>query len=93
MKYTKASPVKDEHLSDAYEKWKTKGVSENSWIEPVESIVKRGYDLTAKNPNRVDDHEHRSPEDLVAGILAKEKRIAEILEGMQSMLRGKDGNR
>lgn len=86
VKYTKASPIKDEHLSDAYEKWKTKSISENSWIEPVETIVKRGYDLTAKNPNRIDNYEHRSPEELVASVLAKEKRIAEILGEIHEIL-------
>jgi len=86
VKYTKASPIKDEHLSDAYEKWKTRAVSENSWIEPVENIVKRGYDLTAKNPNRIDNYEHRSPEELVAGVLAKERRITKILEEVKTLL-------
>jgi type I restriction enzyme M protein len=86
VKYTKASPIKDEHLDDAYEKWKTRAISENSWIDLVENIVKRAYDLTAKNPNRIDNFEHRSPEELVAGVLVKEQRISKILEEIHEIL-------
>jgi type I restriction enzyme M protein len=53
--------------------------------------VTRGYDLTAKNPNRKEDYEHRPPEDLVADVLAKEQRILEILDEMQTLLGGNNG--
>ncbi|MEM2991228.1 MAG: N-6 DNA methylase, partial [Halobacteria archaeon] len=47
-KYTKANPITDDDLNDCFEKWKKRQISENSWVVPVEEIVKRGYDLTAK---------------------------------------------
>ncbi len=86
VKYTKASPIKDEHLADAYEKWKERAISENSWIEPIEEIIKRDYDLTAKNPNRKEEYEHRPPEELVASILEKEQKIAAILKEIEALL-------
>ena len=85
-KYTKANPITDEDLRDCYEKWKRREISENSWIVPVEEIVKRGYDLTAKNPNRKEEFEYKSPEELIASVIEKERLILEIAEEIQGIL-------
>jgi len=85
-KYTKANPITDEDLKDCYEKWKKREISENSWVVPVEEIVKRGYDLTAKNPNRREEFEYKSPEELVASVIEKERAILEIAEEIQNLL-------
>jgi type I restriction enzyme M protein len=86
-KYTKANPITDEDLKDCYEKWKRREISENSWVVPVEEIVKRGYDLTAKNPNRREEFEYKSLEELVASVIEKEKAILEIAEEIMNLLR------
>lgn len=87
-KYTKANPIQDEHLEDAWAKWQNRALSENSWVVPVQELVARGYDLTAKNPNRKEDYVHRRPEELVADILEKEQQIAAILAKVQGLLEG-----
>lgn len=88
--YTKAKPIKDEDIVDCSKKWKDRKTSENSWIVPVEEIVNNGYDMTAKNPNRKEKIRHLEPDDLVAGVLEKEKQIIEILEAVRSTLHRKD---
>jgi type I restriction enzyme M protein len=85
-KYTKANPITDEDLKDCYEKWKKREISENSWVVPVEEIVKRSYDLTAKNPNRREEFEYKSPEELVASVIEKERAILKIAEEIQNLL-------
>jgi type I restriction enzyme M protein len=50
-KYTKNNPIKDEELEDCYKKWKNNSISKNSWIVDMEEIMKRDYDLSARNPN------------------------------------------
>jgi len=85
-KYTKASPITDEDLEDCYEKWKKRELSQNSWTVPVEEVVKKDYDLTAKNPKKKEDTEQRSPEELVASALENERSILEILEEVQNIL-------
>ncbi len=55
---------------------------------PVEEIIERGYDLTARNPNRKEAFEHRKPEELISSILEKEQRIASIVEEVQGLLGG-----
>jgi len=78
-KYTKAKPVLDEDLKDCYEKWKNREISEYSWIVSADGVIKRGYNLTARNPNKKEKYEHKSPEVLLAGIIEKERQIGEIL--------------
>ncbi|MEM2998239.1 MAG: N-6 DNA methylase [Thermoproteota archaeon] len=88
--YTKANPVKDEDLVDCFEKWKNRMVSENSWIITGKEIVKRDYDLTARNPNRRQEASYVEPEELVESILEKERQILEILEEFRSILGGEN---
>lgn len=89
-KYTKTNTIQDEHMTDALTKWPDRALSKQSWIVPVEDVVERGYDLTARNPNREEEYEHRPPEELVADVLAKEELIAQILDEVQSLLVGND---
>jgi type I restriction enzyme M protein len=85
-KYTKVNPVVDEDFEDCYEKWKNREISEYSWLVPVEEIIERGYDLTAKNPNRKEEYEHKSPDILLSGIIEKEKQIGDILDELYNDL-------
>lgn len=85
-KYTKVNPITDEDLKDCFEKWKKRVVSEKSWSVPVEEIVKKSYDLTAKNPSRREEAETKTPEELISGVLEKEKAILDIAEEIASLL-------
>jgi type I restriction enzyme M protein len=85
--YTKANPVLDEDLKDCYERWKNKDVSEFSWLVSVDEIVKRGYDLTARNPNKKEEYQHTPPEVLLSGMIEKEKRLSKILDELYEELR------
>ena len=53
---------------------------------PIAEIVAKGYDLSAKNPNRKDDYEHRPALELVQSIRAKEDRITELLGELETLL-------
>ena len=52
-------------------------------------IIQRGYDISAKNPNRKDDYEHRSALELVQSIKAKEERIMDLLAELEAILEAK----
>jgi len=81
--YTKNNPIKDEHLDDAYKKWQKREISENSWIVKIKDIIKRDYDLSAKNPNKMKGVTYRKPKELVESISKKEKEIFGILEKLK----------
>jgi type I restriction enzyme M protein len=72
-------PIEGEQISDFLAKWQKRIEGDNSWTVPVEQIIGKSYDLSAKNPNRKDDFEHRQALELVQSIKAKEERIMELV--------------
>ncbi|AAM24756.1 type I restriction enzyme M protein [Caldanaerobacter subterraneus subsp. tengcongensis MB4] len=103
-KFSKGNPIQDEHFEEARKLWRgwdayRKGLgpveaclSERSWIVPVEEVKKRGYDLTARNPNRSGGEELPSPVEIVAGLLEKEREILSIMEELSELLENEKGN-
>lgn len=103
-KFSKGSPIRDEHFAEARELWRAwdayrrgKGPrpepTPSSWIVPVEEVEKRGYDLTARNPNRPAGEELPSPVEIVAGLLEMEREILGILEELDELLGNQGGER
>ncbi|MBT9170686.1 MAG: putative type I restriction enzymeP M protein [Actinobacteria bacterium] len=84
--YTRNNPIKDEDLEDAYKKWGKREISKNSWIIKIEDIIKRDYDLSAKNPNKVRGVVYRKPEELVKSVLEKEKEIERTLKNIRATI-------
>lgn len=89
-KYTKANPVTDEDFRNCYEKWRNREVSEFSWFVPVKEVTKRGYDLTARNPNKKEAYEYESPQKLLSEIIQGENQITELLNGFDEILGKED---
>ena len=83
-KYTKANPITDEDLKDCWEKWKNRKVSKFSWFVPMEDI--KGYDLTARNPNKKEAYEHESPKKLLSEVIKGEKQITKLLNEFNEIL-------
>lgn len=79
-------PIPGGQFPDFLAKWKDRAAGENSWAVPIADIVARGYDLSAKNPNKIDDYEHRPALDLIQSIKTKEARICELLEDLEALL-------
>lgn len=78
--------IEGEQISDFLAKWKKRIEGENSWTVPVDEIIGKSYDLSAKNPNRKDDYEHRPTLELVQSIKIKEERIIELLGELEDIL-------
>lgn len=97
-KFSKGNPIQDEHFDEARHLWKAwdayrKGMgpreaclSERSWIVPVEEIKKKGYDLSARNPNRRETENLPSPMEIVATLLEREREILSIVEELNELL-------
>ena len=79
-------PIAGSQLPDFVAKWKDRTQSDNSWTVSVGDLAANSYDLSAKNPNKVNDYEHRPALDLVQSIKAKEARIAELLVELETLL-------
>ncbi len=87
-RFTKGNPIRDRDLDELRALWVERPATARSWRVPVAEVVARGYDLTAKNPNRPADAARLSPEELVVSALSKEGQIAALLEEMQALLAG-----
>lgn len=79
-------PIAGSQLPDFFNKWEKRIEGENSWTVSVKEIIERSYDLSAKNPNRKDDYEHRPALELVQSIKAKEERIMDLLSELEAIL-------
>jgi type I restriction enzyme M protein len=91
--YTKTAPMQFEEFADCLTWWKKRQENERAWKVPVKNVLK--YDesgnlisanLDIKNPNSKQDFAHLPPGQLVEDILAKERRIAEILHEVKAAL-------
>jgi type I restriction enzyme M protein len=81
-------PIAGNQLPDFLSKWQSCEEGENSWLVPLEDVMAKGYDLSAKNPNKVEDYEHRPALELVQSIKTKEARISELLDELETLLEG-----
>ena len=84
--YTRNNSIKDEDLEDAFKKWQKREISGNSWIVKVEDIIKRDYDLSGKNPNKIKGIIYRKPTELTKDTLDKEEKIQKILKEIEKTL-------
>ena len=96
-KFSKGSPIQDEHFAEARELWAAWNAyrrgegprpepTEHSWIVPAEKIKERGYDLSARNPNRNEAESYRHPAEITASLLEKERQILGIIEELHEMV-------
>ena len=64
----KTNSLNENDLKDFIETFKTKQVSERSWIVDIGNINKDTYNLTVNNPNIVEKIDNRSPQEIINEI-------------------------
>jgi type I restriction enzyme M protein len=82
----KTNPLNDDDLKDFVAKQPKFKDSDNSWTVDVKGIDQTTYDISAKNPNKVDETELRNPKDIIAEIAALDVESASILKNIEAML-------
>jgi type I restriction enzyme M protein len=90
--YSKTQPVQFEEFSDCIAWWNKRIETKRAWRASGEQVLKYDADgkllsvnLDVKNPNGNEDIEHLPPARLVENILAKERKILSILEGIRRL--------
>jgi type I restriction enzyme M protein len=86
--YTKTQPIQFEEFKPCLDWWRKRKENEQAWKVPADELLATGCNLDRKNPNAKEDITHLPPEQIVAGILAKEKRIIDIMEQVRRALSG-----
>jgi type I restriction enzyme M protein len=71
------------------EKWPTRATEPGrAWLVPVQRIIDNGYNLSLASLGLVEaeEIEHAKPEDILASVAKKERRILEIVEEMRALV-------
>jgi len=96
-KFSKGNPIRDEHFDEARELWRAwaayrKGdgprpePTAHSWVVSAKEVKERGYDLTARNPNRDEAETYRHPAEITASLLEVERQILGIIQELHEMV-------
>jgi type I restriction enzyme M protein len=91
--YTKTQPLQYEEFANCIAWWNKRTENDRAWRVPVDQVLKYDADgklasvnLDVKNPNGQADIEHLPPAQLVDDIIAKERKILEILAEIKASL-------
>jgi type I restriction enzyme M protein len=85
--YTKTRPLQFEEFAPCLAWWNRREENDRAWKVPAAELLASNCNLDRKNPRAKEDITHLPPEQLAASILEKERRIAEIVERIQGLLR------
>ena len=84
--YTKTAPIQFEKFAACQAWWNNREENDRTWKVSAEDLLATNCNLDRKNPNAATDIAHLPPEELVASILHKEQRIAEIMGSIRELL-------
>ena len=82
----KTNPLNDDDLAEFVELQRTFAEGPQSWHRARADLDPDTLDLSVKNPNAPEEAPLRSPEAIIADMLARDAETAEILENIRGML-------
>ena len=82
----KTNPLNEKDLADFVESSKTKPDTENSWTVSVGDIDNKTWDLSANNPNRIEEVDNRTSEEILAEIEELDKEAGIALKAIKDLL-------
>ena len=83
--FTKTNPMTEKDLEEFLTLQKTKAESEHSWLLDV-STLGDDYDLSVKNPNKVEEVDERTPSEIIDSIFELESENMDIINALQEAL-------
>lgn len=82
----KTNPLNDEDLAEFIGSQKINGESENSWSVDAGDVNVSNFDLSVRNPNRIEAVDIRSPTEVLDEIERLDKESTEILSRIRALL-------
>ena len=70
-------PCKERHFKEFLDTQPNKLHSENSWTVKREDLDKDNYDLAVQNPNKVEEVDNRTPQEIIAEIEQLDAKASE----------------
>ena len=81
----KTNPLKEHDMAEFVEMASTQRLSDNSWCVEAEKVNKDTWDLTVRNPNRVDETDNRTPAEIIREIEELDKQAASALKTIKGL--------
>ena len=82
----KTSPLNDEDMEHFISSAKSREITDSSWLVPTDSIDSKTFDLSVRNPNRVVEVVHRSPNVILSELQELNSQSNLILRKIQELL-------
>lgn len=83
--FTKTNPMTEKDLEEFLTLQKTKAESEHSWLLDV-STLGDDYDLSVKNPNKVEEVDERTPQEIANSIVELNEMNQNLLNEILALL-------
>lgn len=88
-KYSKTKPIQPEEFADLKAWWTKRVENDNAWKVPRTAVLHEAeanvtVNLDLKNPNRKDQFEYAEPAELIAALLEKETRVAQLMKEIEN---------
>ncbi|SPD75134.1 conserved hypothetical protein [uncultured Desulfobacterium sp.] len=91
-KARKFGPHYRNDFPDLLRMWPKRKIEEGrAWLVPAKKIIDNGYNMTLSGLGLIEAEtiEHPEPEEILASVAAKEKRILQLIQEMQELLEKK----
>ena len=82
----KTNPLNEKDLEEFIDFSKTKKESENSWNKNIDSIRKDTWDLNINNPNKLEEVDNRTPEEIIEEIEELDMQAKQSLKSIKELL-------
>ena len=82
----KTNPLNERDLEDFVQSAVTQAETGNSWLVDIADINTDTWDLTVTNPNRVEEVDNRTPQEIIAEIELLDAQAAEALQAIKELL-------
>ncbi|MEI7741267.1 MAG: N-6 DNA methylase [bacterium] len=84
--FTRVNTIKDSDIEDIYEKCVKRKITANSWILKVDEVAKNGYNLSPRNPNRVEiDYGTQDEEKLLNDIDSEIDQLQKVISEIRNI--------
>lgn len=84
-RFTKTNPIKKHHFDKVRQWWNNRVENEQAWLVKVEDI--KNYNLDIKNPNKIDESESYTIEEIIDKMKTITKDNEEILSKLEGLLK------
>jgi len=82
----KTNPLNEKDLKEFLNLQKSNANTENSWVVNINDIDTKSWDLSANNPNKKDEIDNRTPEQILAEIHKLDLEVASSIKVIKELL-------